>query len=89
MNNTTHETNTNNTHNVKGEKLLKLIGNNIQEKLFISKLHDYKAKQKELLKTSTKLIKTHEKCIKLAKETGSTKLKNIEKIEHVVILLSL
>lgn len=85
MNNTTHNTNSNNTHNVKDEQNLRLIDNNIQETLFISKLHDYKAKQKELLNKCTELIKEYEKCKQLAKQTSSTKHKDIEEIEHVVI----
>lgn len=89
MNSITHETNSNNTHSGNSKKLLRLVGNNIKKQLFLHKLHDYKAQQKELLKASKKLITTHEKCIKFAKQTGSSKHKHIEEIEHVVISFSI
>lgn len=87
MNNSGFETNSDNTHSgtVTGEKHLRLIRNNIQEKLFIAKLNDYKSKQKKLLKKSKNLIKTYEKCIKMAKQTDSPNQMHIDDIEHVVI----
>lgn len=60
------------------------IDNNIKEKLFQAKLRAYKDKQKSLLTSSRELIKIHQKCLRLSKQTSSPTPKDIEGIEHVV-----
>lgn len=61
------------------------ISNNINEKRFLSKMYEFKDKQRILLKNSLKLIETHQKCVHLSKHASLSQKINIEDIEHVVI----
>lgn len=60
------------------------IDNNIQEKLFNAELYAYKKKQELLLTHFMELIKIHQRCEELLKQTEFPKRKCIEDVEHVV-----
>lgn len=66
---------------VKSQTSRQKISNNIKEKLFISNVYAYKAKQKKLQTDCMELIKIYDK---LTKKKSVSKILNVEDIEQVV-----
>lgn len=60
------------------------ISNNIEEMRFYHEIHNYQVKQKLLLETIKKMIKSYNKCIEMSKQSSQPKSNYFEDIKLVV-----